>query len=85
MTTMIMIYTLCCLAAVQNGTTELMDIGRGAMPVSKLKFPQGFQALAYRKIHKCLKKKTTDSNHGTEHHSTVQALSSVYSVIKSQK
>lgn len=52
-----MIYTLCCLAAVQNGTTELMDIGRGAMPVSKLKFPQGFQALAYRKIHKCLKKK----------------------------
>lgn len=51
-----MIYTLCCLAAVQNGTTELMDIGRGAMPVSKLKFPQGFQALAYRKIHKCLKK-----------------------------
>lgn len=56
MTTMIMIYTLCCLAAVQNGTTELMDIRRGAMPVSKLKFPQGFQALAYRKIHKCLKK-----------------------------
>lgn len=56
MITMIMIYTLCCLAAVQNGTTELMDIGRGAMPVSKLKFPQGFQALAYRKIHKCLKK-----------------------------
>lgn len=51
-----MIYTLCCLAAVQNGTTELMDIRRGAMPVSKLKFPQGFQALAYRKIHKCLKK-----------------------------
>ena len=57
MITMIMIYTLCCLAAVQNGTTELMDIRRGAMPVSKLKFPQGFQALAYRKIHKCLKKK----------------------------
>lgn len=56
MITMIMIYTLCCLAAVQNGTTELMDIRRGAMPVSKLKFPQGFQALAYRKIHKCLKK-----------------------------
>lgn len=57
MITMIMIYTLCCLAAVQNGTTELMDIRRGAMPVSKLKFPQGFQALAYRKIHKCLEKK----------------------------
>lgn len=56
MITMIMIYTLCCLAAVQNGTTELMDIRRGAMPVSKLKFPQGFQALAYRKIHKCLEK-----------------------------
>lgn len=61
MITMIMIHTLCCLAAVQNGTTELMDIGRGAMSISKLKFLQGFQALAYRRKHKRFKKQLTQT------------------------